>query len=193
MASPCKPFPWISWWELDWDWLFHLCEVATCWRLSRISLSSSGSRFSGVSASRPALRSHPTNHRRSRSLKLNRVTFENHNISRDPGAHVQAMNFFFLIKPLKIITHFNTFHWICKRFLNVLASRKGTNTRCASKPARHFCFSWCWEMKCIRVSGKGHSLIYGIMPSKSSASGSRNWENEYERTLEGLSQSKKRL
>lgn len=48
LQSPCKSFPWISWWELGRDWLAHLCEVATCWRLSGISLSSSGSRFSGV-------------------------------------------------------------------------------------------------------------------------------------------------
>ncbi len=53
------------------------------------------------------------------SLKLNHVTFKNHHGFHHSGAHVQ------LIKLLKIITHFNTFHWICKSFnFNLLARRK---------------------------------------------------------------------
>lgn len=42
--------PWISLQELGWDWRTHLCEVATGWKLSGISLSSSGSGFGAVAA-----------------------------------------------------------------------------------------------------------------------------------------------
>lgn len=166
MASPCKPFQWISEWELGWGWLTHLCEVATCWRLSGISLSSSGSRFSGVSASQsPVL--HITE---DRSLKLKHVACENPHISCHSGAHVLLLISW--MKPLKMITPFNSLHWICKSFnyFNLLAHRKGKKTpgvslRSSKTHLCHCSFGWCWEMKCIRVSGKGYSLIYGIMPS----------------------------
>lgn len=69
------------------------------------------------------LRSHPTNHQRSRWLKWNRVTFKNHDISCDSGTYVMVS----FISPLDYTfeTHgtLNTFHWRCKR-LNVLAHRK---------------------------------------------------------------------
>lgn len=55
----------------------------------------------------------------------------------------------------------------------------------------HLCdysFHWGWEIKCIGVEGKGYALISGIMPSKSSARRGGEGGNEYESTLQRLSQ-----
>lgn len=126
-----------------------------------------------------------------RSLKLHHVTFKNHLILCHSGAHVQVMISWLSL--LKLITHFNIFYWICNSLkLNFLAPRKeqtpGVSLHTFNSHLRHCSFSWCWEMKFIRVSGKGYSLIYGIMPSKSSAERKRIGENKLKSTLEWLSQ-----
>lgn len=119
------------------------------------------------------LRSRPTNHRRSRWLKWDCVTFQNHDISCDSGTYVMVS----FIAPLDYAfeTHgtLNTFHWRCKR-LNVLAHRKeqtpGVYLCLFKSDLCHCCFSWCWEMKCIRVPGNGHFFFICNLLNRLSAS-----------------------
>lgn len=73
-------------------------------------------------------------------------------------------------------------------FPNLLAGgmeqTPGVYARSSKSYPRLLGSSWCWEMK-KKIKNKGRSLIYGIMPPKSSASRGRKEENECGETHSG--------